>query len=537
MKHRASPARAAGPADEAPLLTPGAAWLGTFAALATGALAALWIHLRIGLVRGPFVWDEGAQALRALITEQGLRAHDLAQTWSGLVLDPNYPPLNALGLAADFLLLGPSEPAAFLRGAVAFAIAAAVLWRIGAALGGWIAGTVALALLLGSHLHIEYAATAMLELPGTALTLIALGLAVANERRPRAWRAWLGGAALAALFLEKYNYGLLLLAAVVANELFRRPFRPLARERIGLWLLPVVVGAAWLAVPGEMAGFLDFAANRDSGLGLWRGLLFYPRAIAEYDAAWWPAGALAIVGAVAAAARWRRPGVRLVLLFAAIGLLAMTVHRYKLERSIATIVPALWLLAGVACAHAIRRASAWSPAPRIGLTVAIAAVLLAPLPALYARDIPAIGRLATTHERHRWARFPWPGRELQPVEDLIARSVDPALPIYVAGEFNELAPPVVWWSIARRHPRAIVIDRCWVPETPWQAPLDLVTIEVMRGSRYFNADYEAYNAEAMAWIRPFEATGAAPFVSRTFPEAGVKVNVYRLDAVPAIAGR
>jgi hypothetical protein len=411
-----------------------------------------------------------------------------------------------------------------------------LVWRIGAGLGGWIAGTIALALLLGSRMHVEYAATAMLELPGTALTLVALGLALHNERRPRALVAWLGGLAIAALFLEKYNYGLLLLAAVVANELLRRPFAPFRAERLAMWLVPALAAVAWLAVPGQLAGFFDFAINRDSGLTLGQALRFYPRAIVAYDAAWWPAGLLTLAAAIGALAMWRRTDVRLLILFAAIGLVAMTIHRYKLDRSIATVVPAWWLLAGGACAAWERRSRVWPRAARRAAIAAIAIIVLAPLPMLYARDVPALGRLATTHERHPWSRFPWPGRELQPVEDWIATTVDPSLPIYVAGEFNELAPPVVWWTIARRHPGALVIDRCWVPGTPWQAPLDLVTIELSSGSRYRNADYEAYNAPAIEWIRPLEATGAVPRVSRAFPEAGVTVKVYRFSSLPVPPG-
>lgn len=503
-------------------------------ALAVGGAAAAWVYFRVSVARGPMVWDEGGHVLRALLMAQGAQARDPGIAWGAATMDPSYPPLNTLAVAADFLAFGASEAHAFAWTAICFAICGLLLWLIGSRLGGIAAGTFALLFLLGSRMHLEYAATAMMEVPGTAVTLLAIWLYLRHvrERRPRS--AWLAGLGFAALFVYKYNFGLLLFAAVVSNEAFRRPLRPMAADTLGIWLPVVIFGAAWLAVPGRLAGFLEFAGNRDSGLHGFDSISFYPRTLAGYYAAWLPSGLLAIGGSLAALSLRRREDLRLLLLFAGLGLVAMTIHRYKLDRSIATVVPALWLLASAWSADLARRVAARRPRLRWALLAIVAITLLAPLPRLYARDLPEIAAVIEHHRPHRWSRFPWPGRDLREVQEMIVDSVDPRLPIYVAGEFNELSPPVVWWMFALRHPEAMVMNRCWIPSTQWQAPLNLVTIEVLPGSPYFGADYREYNAPALDWIRPLEESGARPLVSRMFAEPGVRVRVYRLDAVPVV---
>jgi ABC-type thiamin/hydroxymethylpyrimidine transport system permease subunit len=503
--------------------------------LAVGGAAAIWVYFQVSTARGPFVWDEGGYVLRSLLTVQSVQRHDLSGVWSATTMDPSYPPLSAAAVALEFLVLGASEAHALGWTAVCFAICALLMWLIGRPLGGIAAGAVAVLFLLGSRMHLEYTATAMLEVPGTALTLLAIWLYLRHRRRPRAGSAWLAGLALAALFLQKYNFGLLLFAAVLANEVLRRPLRPLAADRLGVWLPIVALGGAWLAVPGRLAGFLDFAGNRDSGMSVLASVLFYPREIASYYTAWPPSGLLTIGGAIAALSLRRREDVRFLLWFAGLGLLAMTFHRYKLDRSIATVVPALWLLSAASCADLLRRARGWGAKARWSVAAALVITLLAPLPRLYARDLPGIAAIMDQHRPHPWSRFPWPGRELRAVQDLMTDSVDPRLPIYVAGEFNELSPPVVWWMYAMRHPGAIVMTRCWMPSTPWQAPLNLVTIELFPGSRYFGDDYKARNAQALDWIHPIEESGTRPLVSRVFPESGIRVRVYLVDSLSTIA--
>jgi len=153
---------------------------------------------------------------------------------------------------------------------------------------------------------------------------------------------------------------------------------------------------------------------------------------------------------------------------------------------------------------------------------------VAPLPGLYARDLPDIGRSITTHRPHPWSRFPWPGRELLDVQDVVLRSVDPEDPIYVAGEFNELAPTTLSLALRLRFPRTAVYPHCSTQPGPWPLPLNLVTLEVLPTSRYFNDDFRRYNAAALDWIHQVERMNLTPVVDQTVAAAGVRVRVYRV---------
>ena len=100
-------------------------------------------------------------------------------------------------------------------------------------------------------------------------------------------------------------------------------------------------------------------------------------------------------------------------------------------------------------------------------------------------------------------------------------------------EFNELSPLTLRWKISERHPRARVVGQCFAPGTSWQPPFELVTLEVLPDSRYDTADYREFNAWALAPIHAFEKLGLARARRWEFPEAGVRLRVYRVDSLPA----
>ena len=78
-----------------------------------------------------------------------------------------------------------------------------------------------------------------------------------------------------------------------------------------------------------------------------------------------------------------------------------------------------------------------------------------------------------------------------------------------------------------------MIDLCFGAGNPWRFPLDLVTIEVLPSSHYYDEDYREFNAWALGPIHDFEQhSGYSPVRSTTFPEAGVRVRIYHLAAPP-----
>lgn len=144
--------------------------------------------------------------------------HDLnsARVWG---------PLHGILLSA-VLLVGPLDyhlailPS--LLGWVAAAVLAFVLARRMLPQGGNVAGAVAAGLFLVSPAHQAFATDVMLESLGACLTLLALYLYVRQTQEPSRWCARCFALAVTALFFHKYNYWLLVLFAVIANEIITR---------------------------------------------------------------------------------------------------------------------------------------------------------------------------------------------------------------------------------------------------------------------------------------------------------------------------
>jgi hypothetical protein len=149
--------------------------------------------------------------------------------------------------------------------------------------------------------------------------------------------------------------------------------------------------------------------------------------------------------------------------------------------------------------------------------VALALLLLGPLPRLYMRDLPALRRAIEAGVCPPWSRVAWPGRDLAAVEASILDGVDPSYPVYIAGEFNELSPTVLTWHFAIRHPGTPVVTRCFGELEPPRLPCNIVTLELVPGSHYWNEDYRLHNQWALEPIQEFERRAPPPALARDFP--------------------
>jgi hypothetical protein len=144
-----------------------------------------------------------------------------------------WPPLHGL-LAAGVLLVGGRDyrlavlPS--LAGWIATVLLGFLVARRAAPRGGTLAGLIAALFLAASPAHRAYATDIMLESLGAALSLLALYcyLLAVQGRADESWKGRCLGIALLALFLEKYNYWLLVVLALVAAECLSRP-RPYAQ--------------------------------------------------------------------------------------------------------------------------------------------------------------------------------------------------------------------------------------------------------------------------------------------------------------------
>jgi hypothetical protein len=180
------------------------------------------------------LWDEAAQGFAGLRVADAIRHWDVVGLLRALNEQVVWPPVHSLLLAPCFLAFGHGFEIPSMLSRCAFVVTPLVLLACGLALDpkrGAAIGLLASALLLCSPDFRVFASLGMLEMPGALLLLIALWLALrfanARERADSASPERRGlatalGGATAALFLFKYNYGLIWIGALALDAVLRR---------------------------------------------------------------------------------------------------------------------------------------------------------------------------------------------------------------------------------------------------------------------------------------------------------------------------
>jgi hypothetical protein len=172
------------------------------------------------------VHDRNAHYLLGLSLALDLQHGDVGQFLTDLDGARTWPPLHGMLVALTFLAGGVDYRLAVLPslgswvGTVVFGFLVA---RRLAPQGGNVAGLAAVIFILASPAHRVYATDTMLESLGAFLSLLALYLYVVAVQQPSRWIDRSLGLALTALFFNKYNYWMLVSAALVATEISSQP--------------------------------------------------------------------------------------------------------------------------------------------------------------------------------------------------------------------------------------------------------------------------------------------------------------------------
>lgn len=312
-------------------------------------------------------WDETMHAAGpSWRFATALSAGDAGGFFRALEACDRYPFVFPLALGLEQLVFGISEHGARVFVTLlwcatilaTFAIAQRVTSRSSA---GWIALLAA----ASSPLALSFAGTALLEVPSAAVVALALlawirrrdeGLEPNVQRR----RDLVAGAALALVFFTKFNYGLLLWAALALDEVAHvataRGTTVRARVQGTGWtvLVPLVALLWWFVLPLP-AGFAMAAAHRAAFLDWITGNQELPQApwtirllnMAGFFEPNPRALLLVLVGALAALRELRRPAVRALALVTLVLAVAILGHRYHLPRFLIPLGPALWALSAV----------------------------------------------------------------------------------------------------------------------------------------------------------------------------------------------
>lgn len=312
---------------------------------------------------------------QALTFRDGLRARDGAKVIAQALAPDVHPPLHALALGVWLLASGGGLPMAMAAELAVFAAGlGALVWlgqRVDPGRGGW-AGAAAAALVAFSGQHQRLAAAPMTENLAMLLSIAAVGLMFRGP--PLA-----AGFAVLAAGLVRFNLLPMLLLPALAWAAWQR-----RRDAWGWVLPPVLAFAAWRAARPELGDALTtFFTNVDSGVPTWsrENLTWVPRVLVKD--VWGPAATALVVGAFVSGLRGAAPGERLVQAVALVGMAALTLHPYKLERGLHGTVPFLALAATLAVARVARE----------GRGVALAGAALAAALGLRLLFPPLPGRL------------------------------------------------------------------------------------------------------------------------------------------------
>ena len=168
------------------------------------------------------MWDPAEHGLAGVTLAEALRRGDLLGFLLGINGQVLWPFVHALMLAPWLLVQGIDYTAAARLSSVLFAGTVVALCMAGlqlhSARGVWV-GTAAAALALLSPLYRFFGTVCMLEIPGGFLLALTAGLHIRACREP-APRPLLvaAGVSTSALFLCKYNYGMLWLISLMIFE-------------------------------------------------------------------------------------------------------------------------------------------------------------------------------------------------------------------------------------------------------------------------------------------------------------------------------
>ena len=181
------------------------------------------VALAVGSSRLP-QWDMAKYGVSGLRLARALQDFDplaFLRHLNGLDV---WPPFFPLLETPVFLFAGPGYASA--RGLIALLFAASIVAAFWSGLQshrrfGLVVGALTAALVATSPIAQVFATVVMLEIPGTLLLLLAVGLYLRSLFTGRTRDFTLACVAATTLFFCKYNYGLIWILPMVANEVLR----------------------------------------------------------------------------------------------------------------------------------------------------------------------------------------------------------------------------------------------------------------------------------------------------------------------------
>ena len=471
-----------------------AAWLIPAAVAAVTLIVCIVLYAYAVVPAGPFGWDESSHAVYGLRQVQHLTRADWAAFLRENTAMSVWAFLHAWMLAAVYLIAGVGVLQARAFSLLCLFVFVQVLYRLTADMApraGWLAGTLACAFALTSPELLLYAGRAMLELPGLCVGWLAMCFYLRALRDQR-WRAY-GAAGLLAVatFFTRYEYGLYVMATIIAVEggrlllaliasasAARRrqwPMR-LATTALFLLLFELAVGFWWLydnpfrrysiVLWEEMThGYAPFTSARVGMNRAW--LLLHPTSMARDYTATLAGFALIAIGSAVALTRLSDPRrVALVALFAIGYPIVLLKYPYHPDsqwspflehaRYLMMLMPVLWVLAALGL---VELGSGLVPRRLRALGVAVGALVVIVFTVGAARVFGDI-------LRGRYTAYVTVEPTSAPYLHALRSAFDGAttpISAYLITGVSDIPPGEAEWQIRRAAPSADVI--VWWP--PW----------------------------------------------------------------------
>ena len=386
---------------------------------------------------------------------------------------------------------------------------------------------------------------ALKEGMGQALTVIALYFYFIGQKRN--WPLLFAGLIATLLFLTKYNFGLLLIAAIVCDITIQliilRDIKVIVKKALFFVLALVLVLPFWFArVSGGWQGLWLFLQNvPDSHLPVVGHLLFYPLEILNFATLSWPLSVVMFAGFVYSLKNIKKSEVRtLAFLFLLNLFLAMRNFDKHQFRYLFTSLPAFFILGSYGAGQLSAKIRV-KKIPGFWQGVAVSFVLIclgliafdmAKLPVLarsagdhfigsavfYEQDYQKADRF--NHYKYNLLDVPAPmySERVEDVYDFIFANVDVTKNVSLVGQANEFSQYLfiheMMFSPKKSRPQTAFSDF-------------VVTFEVDKAGRFDTFDFRQNNAWGQTLVNQVKENKTYILIAQKhFDYLGVRVMVF-----------
>lgn len=466
-----------------------------------------------------------------------------------------YPFFQSWYLGFTALFLGYTIESARLMSLLLLLPTIILVWLLGQELvkkNSWVA-FLGVGFILSSPLILFYFSTAMKESLGLVLTLVCLWFYFQARKRKHRWLFFLTGFWVLILTLTKYNYGLLVLLALLTESFIWLILEKKYRDKdywlnLGGLFLPIVLGMSyWLFVPtNNFSWFWEIIQNKwqvnlyeTTTLGH---LLYYPFELAFSYSFSWLAFIILLIGFIWGLRSWRDFKVRTLILFFLINFFLAGKHMANNQaRFIFTSVPAFFLVGSLGLSQLYPYARKFFSrsfylglfAPFLLMAVIILLKDLLILPQMirptgshqiesavfYEQDYQNLWRF--DFNRNNWPKIPAKpdGERVENMFEFIFNNIDLSKGVSLIGQANEFSPDLFRFYLAKTREEGLRLRENGYQEY-------IVVLEVQPSGRFDTLDYRRANLwTADVAKKVLSEPSFTFFNTKTFEDLGIKITI------------